>query len=179
MKVIPIDRNDPRQRRLARLILGRNSIQSAEHAARYIVENIKEQKHPLFSPLEAAAVICYARPFTTGGGRIPGKFAKIPEPTLQSVHDELISHRHKSIAHSDEDLNLVVVVPPGKRVKAGNLEGVTNGFGVGARSQTILLPVFPAVVALCKFQIDHLNAEIEEKVKELESVFLAAPQTEF
>lgn len=104
-----------RKRELYRLLLARSDITAALEACRLFRSQVDKLGHPLYYPLFAAIVVCYARPFTKNRplGPLPNKWATFAHPMAQKTHDQILDARHQLIAHSDIDARGAMIVPPG------------------------------------------------------------------
>lgn len=166
MKTKRLDYAVPRQAALARLILAQRDFQSALRAVELVLERVKSQNDPLFEPLEHAAVICYARPFCGGRSfkRIPGRYDVFDDPARKQMHDYLITHRHEIVAHTNQQVHIVSMVPAGGRVSwnAGRNLGII-AFGEHIESRVLKLSVFPRFKSLCEFQRERIRAHVDEE----------------
>ena len=105
---------------LYKLVVARSDFIEALFTARYVIANVHDPRDELWFPLQDAIVVSYARPFT--GNRPLGspapEWSVFGDPKLQSLHDDLIELRHKTIAHSDAAIRRVLIVPPGVKLGA-------------------------------------------------------------
>jgi hypothetical protein len=100
-------------------------------AAQYIIDNVKAVNDRMFQPLTCTAVISYARPFVHSRG-----YAPLPKPyeTFQSegmrvLHSTIMNYRNGYVAHSDADLNKVMLIPKGSEVSWSKGKGTVISHG--------------------------------------------------
>ena len=170
-EMIELDLADKRHRALKRLMLARRDIDAARDAINYLIVRVKSEKHPLFDPLSCAAVIYYAKPFIhcRECPSLPRKYSVFPEEEMHSLHDAVIEHRNKVVAHSDEDVNLVSLIPKGSEVTwaGGKGKGIVSCHGDSFRFRYLALRVFPFFKKLCDFQLSRLRQHISLEKEEL------------
>ena len=80
----------------------------------YASEHVKDLGSELWIPLQDAAVVVYARPFTQNKpfGPLAAKWGKFDDPRSQKLHDETLDMRHKMVAHEDASERRVMIFPP-------------------------------------------------------------------
>ena len=133
---------------LYRLLVARSDLTAALAATRYILEHVKRMSDDLWIPLQDAAIISYARPFTANKpfGPLPKAYATFDSPSLQKIHDNVIELRHKTIAHSDAHVRRVVVVPSG--VELGPVAAGPKG-AVAVSTKKLPLDAYRGLEELC------------------------------
>jgi hypothetical protein len=85
-------------RRQQAVLLARNDMEQAAAAARALEQ---EEDMNLARALETAIAVCYMRPFTKGGGKVPDRFIPRDQPQAD-YHRQLRDLRHKVHAHPDK-----------------------------------------------------------------------------
>lgn len=157
----------PQEKALYRLILARSDLESARTTCEYAISEGVDITNPLWMPLHDAALIAYARPFTANEpfGSLPNRWGKFEDDTLQTLHDELLDLRNKTIAHSDGAIRKVIVIPAGVP-SLPHPEGA-NRPTVAVRNVMRAPTLFPDLKSLCL----NLGLRIHETVEaELESL---------
>lgn len=133
---------------LYKFVVARSDFTEALFATRYVIANVHDPRDELWFPLQAAIVVSYARPFTGNRplGPLAPEWSVFDDPELQSLHDDLIELRHKTIAHSDAVIRRVLIVPPG--VKLGPAPTSVGG-GVAVSTSKLPLARFSEIERLC------------------------------
>lgn len=157
---------DYERKDLYRLLVARSDLTAAINAARYVIEHVKSESHPLWIPLQDAALVSYARPFTANKpfGTLPARYSKFDSPKLQELHEEILTLRHKTIAHSDADIRQIVVVPAG--VAFGPPDVGKNG-GVAVTTTKLPPARFRDIEELCLDVGRRVNAHADALSKKL------------
>lgn len=168
MNPLSPDLDIKRRKSLARLILASSDIQKAIKASQLFKSQIKSNRHPLFDPLQEAAVISYSRPFTDnkGVGALPNKYSKYSSKIHNQLHKEVLTRRNVFVAHSDSDVRDVLVFTKGSRVTP-NLDTskgdgyLVDNFHYDIETMRILNDI--SIILLDKIQADIL-LELESLV---------------
>jgi hypothetical protein len=169
--MMPLDKSDPRQRQLGRLILAKADIKQARNATHLLISNTEKFETVVGTALKCSIVICYSRPFIARKEfpAIPDKFKKFTDKNLQDLHNLLIEQRNCYDAHRDEDLNAVSIIRRGSKVTwdAGRQHGALAKHGTSIRSRAIYKPAFEEAVRLFDFQLDRLESAISSQLTKL------------
>lgn len=154
--------NDHEKKDLYRLLVARSDFTAALAAVRYIIEHVGGMSHELWVPLQDAAIVSYARPFTANKpfGPLPKRYGTFEDNRLQGLHENVIELRHKTIAHSDADIRRILVVPRG--VKIGPVE---SSIGGGVAVLTKRLP--PEHFSEMEELILHVGRRVNEDIEKL------------
>jgi len=107
------------KRQLHRLIVAQSDINAARNAWQLLKSNPTQPGHSVHTSLMAAMVISYARPFVSSEsfGILPRKWSTYPDSRYQKNHDALLKARNEIVAHSEQSVRKVMIVPPGVRMK--------------------------------------------------------------
>jgi hypothetical protein len=146
--------NDPRGSALARLILAQRDIREAKSFAHLVVTRIRLPNDGFFRPLSYASTIAYSRPFTGSKGypKLPPGYSTFDRPDFDALHQQIICIRHKCVAHSDAELNRVVLL-------------LGNGAPLqtprhAIRSRQLAFGTFALFRDLCEYQLNRLKKDI-------------------
>ena len=159
-----------RKKELYKLILARSDIHASANAARLMLERVTGFGDPLYYPIFAATVICYARPFTNNKplGALPNRYTRFGSKGHKKVHDDLMSARHELIAHSDMSIRQARIVPIGAVVAESNGKPLRSQ-SIGTMSNSIFfsLEYIAEIEAAARALGKRLNDDIDELVQEL------------
>ncbi len=164
--------NPPRielKKALYRLCVARSDLLSARTTATLLRETVEGIPYPdylgheLFFPLLQASAIAYGRPFSrnTPLGRIPSNFARFSEPELSTTHELLLELRNKFVAHSDQLLRDVEIIPPGYRITPDTPPSV--GFGTSVRNRGISLEQLKNIEVVANEVGRRVDAAVREQ----------------
>ena len=147
-----------RKEQLYKIIVARSDITAALYASDLMLERVKTMGDPLYYPLYAAAVICYARPFSDNKplGPLMKHWREFSDHTLQATHDDIIAARNELIAHSDLAARRVEILPPGARVA----DRTSTGVGCKVGSYYFPIEKFHDVSATCRDLGGRLDSEV-------------------
>lgn len=103
------------KRQFHKLAIAQSDLVHARAACRYFVQYVSDIAHAIYYPLFVTIVICYARPFTDNDtlGRLPKKWGAFSDERLQRSHDLMLKTRNEVVAHSDETIRQIHIVPAG------------------------------------------------------------------
>lgn len=157
-----LDLNDPRSCALARLILAQRDMRDAKRFANLVVTRIQRPNDDLFGPLNYASTVVYCRPFTGSKGypKLPRTYSSFERPNFAALHEQVLCMRHKCVAHSDAELNKVVLL-----LDDGNVSLQTPRHAI--RSRHLSLSSFPLFKDLCECQLAKLKEDIERQLGEM------------
>jgi len=158
--------NDIERRDLYRLVVARSDFNEALQSARYGIAHIRDERNPLWAPLQDAALVSYARPFTSNKpfGKLPSRYEQFDSLDLRQLHQQILELRHKTIAHSDLKIRSVIVVPRG--VHYGPDEIGTPG-GVVVKNRKLPIGVFREIEALCLLVVRRVNEDANVLVERM------------
>jgi hypothetical protein len=157
---------DDKRQDLHRLVVARSDINEALEVARHIINHVSDERDPLWVPLQDAALVAYARPFTSNRpfGNLPSRYEKFGSPQLQDLHQQILELRHKTIAHSDAEIRSVIVVPRG--VPFGP-ESIGTPGGVVVRTRKLPISLFKDIEAICLDLGRRLNQDADELINKV------------
>lgn len=155
-----------KKRELYKLIIARDSITAAAEAVQLAVRLKVDQNHPLFNSLCRDVISSYGRPFTDMKpfGRLPSKWEHFGDDDLQRVHNMLMEHRHKGVAHTDFIEGRVVFYPP-NHPRPGGSTSPTISHEV--LTQFYAPTAYPHILKLCGNLVGRLTAEINSLVENI------------
>lgn len=95
----------PTEQKARMFCIAVSDISAAREACDLLIKYVKDKSDSLYTPLLAATIVYYARPFTKNRGyeALDVQWGKFQNKDLQEMHDYLLELRHKVIAHSDAD----------------------------------------------------------------------------
>jgi hypothetical protein len=142
------------------------NLTAAANGLEAIFKPNRNLRDPLTFPLHAAAIICYARPFTHNEevGALPARYARFATQRARDAHEDALHVRDKFVAHSDFAARKPLIVPTGWEIEPGY-----KSQAVGSQVMTELLPQ-PALAQLhqnCAEIVNNLHAAIEALEREL------------
>lgn len=109
---------------LQRLIIAQLDFQAAKESAKAIVNDLKNEQHPLYSSLECATFVSYSRPFIGRRGypSLPKRYLKFGDGNkkLSDMHEKIIEIRNEFMAHRDNQRNRVLLVEDTKPATKGS-----------------------------------------------------------
>jgi hypothetical protein len=163
------------KKHLWRLAFAKASIAKARSACEFIIKNGPSLDEGSYEALVNGVFVLYSRPFGTnnGVGCLPQEFRRYSSPTLQNIHDMILSARNRFVAHTDavykycdergrekdELLKLELVVSFGD-------DGMAS-----VRTQVVwpqlLLKVIPNVKCLCEELLEKLSTEESSVIRSL------------
>ncbi len=149
--------NDSRGRALARLILALRDIREAKSFAHLVVTRIHLPNDGFFRPLSYASTIAYSRPFTGSRGypKLPPGYSAFDRLDYDELHKQILLIRHKCVAHSDPELNQVVLI-------LGNVAPLQTPRHA-IRSRQLALGTFALFRDLCEYQLNRLKKDIAKQ----------------
>ena len=154
-----LDLNDPKSCALARLILAQRDMSEAKRFAHLVVTRIQRPNDDFFGPLNYASAVVYCRPFTRSKGypKLPSTYSSFERPDFAALHEQVLCMRHKCVAHSDAELNKVVLL-----LDDGNVSLQTPRHAI--RSRHLSLSSFALFEDLCQCQLARLKKDIERQL---------------
>ncbi|MFL6597006.1 MAG: hypothetical protein ACJ8KF_03475 [Chthoniobacterales bacterium] len=168
---IELDRDNPRHRALARLVIANRDWSAAAEVLRYIVINVKNSYDPLYYPLTAAAVVCYARPFLGGRShsRISRAFERFPENVKRANHERLLTYRSVVIAHANDEKHEVTLIQKGTVIDwdNGKGKGTLTEHSEMIRGPELARGTIPHFLHLVEFQLERIKAAIDRETDAL------------
>jgi hypothetical protein len=153
-----LDCRNGRHAALARMILAERDIKNALGSLKLLRERVTAQHDPLFTPLEHAGVISYSRPFS-GPHKVSSRYEQFDDNVFTQLHTGLLSYRNEIVAHSDEKVQSVVVIPSGGTISWDGGSGII-AIGQRIESPSLTFEVLPFFEKLCECQIDRLAEHI-------------------
>ena len=154
------------KKQLYKLAVAMSDLANAKLLSEYLVNEVKDMRNPLWVPLQDAAIVTYARPFTANKpyGTLKKKWVTFESEKMSKLHDNLIDLRNTTIAHSDAGSRKVIIVPPGSSLGPTKpTDKVTN---VATTTQKLPPQRFEAISALCQFVGKRIYDEVKERVQE-------------
>ncbi len=153
--------------RLYKLALARSDFAVCRKACGVLLENVQGFDHPLYFHLYSSAVIAYAKPFVQSkSGPLPSQWKKFEHSWMLGIHDDAIRARHEVIAHNDDQVRKIWIVPPGA-ASPEIIEGPISGLSFKIETYYVPGGFFSALFQLCDYQIYRLNSAIEEDLESL------------
>lgn len=164
--MLPLDIANPEHQVLKRLILARHDLKESLRVLSYIDENIKFQDDFLYIPLVTAAVVGYSRPFqpTRQYKGLPNKYQDIKKPNFKAIHKSILEYRNTFIAHRDQELNEVKIVPSGTTATYGpnNEKSARVLHGECVEDSVLNLKGIRPFIELVTYQLEQLETGIDE-----------------
>lgn len=152
---------------LYKLIVAQSDIGEAMITAKYFIENVKDMKDPQFLSIQDAIVILYARPFKRNKpyGALSQKWGNFAVKEYQDLHNRLIAHRDKVVAHSDYEMKKVQIVPRGYK----NISGIDSSTDINftVSSTKLGIDLFPKIYQLCVDLGGRLEASARRNLENL------------
>lgn len=162
--MLPLDITNPEHQGLKRLLLARHDLNESLSVLSYIEENIKSQDDFLYVPLVTAAVIGYSRPFQPSRHYkgLP-KYQDIKKPNLKASHKSILEYRNTFIAHRDQELNEVKIVPSGTTATYGpnNENSARVLHGECVEDSVLNLKGIRPFIELVTYQLEQLETGID------------------
>lgn len=162
-KMVPTPSREKKKSQLYRHILAHSDITAALTFTKHLLEEKMELADKRYFPFCDAIIITYARPFTDneGLGALPGKWNRFTNSRLQDTHNDLLSLRHSTVAHSDKSARRIEIVPPGSIIHSEISPAQAIGYGI---STTYFTPKrFMDIHDTCF----DLGSRLQEKVNTL------------
>ncbi len=127
-------------------------------------KHVKGFGHPLYFHLYSSAVVAYAKPFVQSkSGPLPSQWKKFEHSWMLKIHDDAIRARHEVVAHNDDQVRKIWIVPPGA-ASPEIVEGPISGLSFKIETYYVPGGFFSALAQVCDYQIYRLNAAIDEDV---------------
>jgi hypothetical protein len=152
-----------KKKELYQLAIARSDITEAMTTCDLIIQHVRDMGDKLYLPLFHAIVVSYARPFTQNRphGRLSAEWATFSDPHFQEAHDKLIKARNQYIAHSDEEIRKVLILPSGAPIGETGLRA--GDISLTVRTLGFSLSWFPSIHDLCL----DLGSRMETRVNSL------------
>ena len=155
---------------LYKILIARSDITAAMDACDLMMREVKDfyedYKHGKYTPILHAIIICYARPFTNNKpfGPLDKRWGEFNDQRHKRLHDDLITFRHKMIAHSDFSVRKVTIYPKNTedlmKMKFADVNVVVS-------TKAVSLEYITEVRGLC-FELGcRLNVEANIKLEDL------------
>jgi len=156
---------------LYKLIVAQSDIGEALITTKYFIETVKDMSDPKFLSLQDTIVILYSRPFKRSKpyGKLPDKWGNFNVKEYQNLHEMLLNHRDKVVAHSDYEKKKVQIIPKG----CTTIKGMEPSSDINFTVSSIKLPIklFPKIEQLCFDLGSRLEFEARNKLNELYGSF--------
>ncbi|KLD78633.1 hypothetical protein ACFOPN_07250 [Xanthomonas hyacinthi] len=130
-----------------------------------MTEYVQGPDHPLYFHLFSSSVVAYAKPFVDNKsfGSLPKEWRKFEHPWMSQVHNDAIKARHEVIAHNDDKVRKMWVLPPGA-MPPGALAAAANGLSLKIEGYYVGGGFFISLAHLCDYQIYRLNHAVDEEL---------------
>lgn len=156
-----------RKLRLHKLLLARSDFRVAAAACSLVKAEVKGFQDPLYFHLLTSAVVAYAKPFVQSkSGTLSGQWSRFSDARLSTVHSKAIRARHEVIAHNDEKVRRVWIVPQSDIDQPEMMKGA-SGVGIKIEGYVFGAPFFSDLADLCSFQASRISTAIEADMEAL------------
>lgn len=160
------------KKELHRLIVAQSDVSEAFQAWETYVETLPLENYALRRALLSAIVISYCRPFTSneGFGVLPAKWSHYSDARHRKWHDQLLKARNEVIAHSDQAIRQVTIVPAGIELRpklSGQLTPVSSEIGFEVQTYTFGIQHISKLGSMIGDVGKRMLSEIERLLQDL------------
>jgi hypothetical protein len=165
-------RRAKQKRSLARLLIARSDLGSAQSALATILHEVpKGPRDTRLFPLHSAAIICYARPFGSNRetGALPKTYSQFSSDEARLAHKEATDLRDQYVAHSDFSARTPRIIPPGWiiGIDANGKELRDVGITGDVQSAIFGRPTYIRLHDNCVELLDRLHVDIDALLEQL------------
>ena len=156
---------------LRRFILAHTTFQQVIAACEFLIAHDSDENSQFYDPFFAGICVSYMRPFKEAErlGILPPKYSAFPDGEHARTHEDLKNGRNSVYAHYSPDEAAGFFKDEQRQREQKRIRFVIHKNGVKfippqvswAKSR------LPAIVSLCKFQIDRLEADIRDQIDRL------------
>ena len=107
-------------------------------------------------PFACAAIISYSRPFKKSKGYpiLPASYQSFSKKEFENLHREIIRLRDQCVAHSDEEVNKVVLI-----LRSGSAPMLSNS---AITSRGLNMRTFGVLKELCEYHLMNLEKDMSQ-----------------